>query len=115
MLGVALRRAHQIGRHIERGIVQYLMAVPLPAYVLQHPFARQLVGALPIDVILVESRIVAVGEAGETVFLVPAHLTGAPLTKMIVNRHAVCGSDEKIIWFAFGVHYAAKIANNCAL
>lgn len=108
VLGVALRGDHQIGRHIQGGVVQGVVVGLHPVEAARGLVVQQLVCAVAAGIILVEARIVAVGEARETVLLVPAHLPGAAFLEKVVDGRIACGSVAMIIWLMLLLHNAAN-------
>ena len=108
MLGVALRCDDKVWRGIQRGPLRQVIDRTRAVDAAPVPRPCQLVGALPIGVILVESRIVTVGEARETVLLVPAHLPGAAFLEKVVDGRIACGSVAMIIWLMLLLHNAAN-------
>lgn len=97
MLGVALRCDDKVWRGIQRGPLRQVIDRTRAVDAAPVPRPCQLAGSLAAGVILVEARIVAVGEARETVLLVPAHLPGAAFLEKVVDGRIACQIVEKII------------------
>lgn len=108
VLGISLRSNHQIGRHIQGSVIQGVVVGLHPVETARSLVVQQLVCAVAAGIILVEARIVAVGEARETVLLVPAHLPGAAFLEKVVDGRIACGSVAMIIWLMLLLHNAAN-------